>query len=108
MNKNKKEFEQFISHIKNMQDDELNLEPNENEKNKNFKIYKIRESDTARKEIEYFTNINYKNKNSCFCDKDKAKYFRLVEAQEDAEIFKQTIYVCDPINIYRIYHLTSK
>lgn len=106
MKKNEHEFELFINHIKNMQDAEINSD--RKEIIKNFQIYEIRESDNARKEIEYITQLKYKNKNSCFCDKDKVKYFRLVDAQEDAEIYGQNIYVCDPINIYRIYHLTSK
>lgn len=106
MKKNEHEYELFIDHIKNLQNTEINLD--RKEIITNFQIYEIRESDNARKEIEYFTKLNYKNKNSCFCDKDKVKYFRLVDAQEDAEVYRQNIYVCDPINIYRIYHLTSK
>ena len=72
--------------------------------NTNYQKYKIRETNSSRNAIEYFTNINYKNKTKCFCNKNKKIYFYLINAREDAEFYKRVVYVCDPFNKYRIYH----
>jgi len=101
-----KEFDDFIEGYKKME--ESSTKEDLDETNTNYQKYKIRETNTLRNEIEYFTNLNYKNKSECFCDKDKTIYFSLVDVQQDAEIYNRSIYVCDPFNKYRIYHTYTK
>jgi len=106
MGKQKKEFDLFVASVKEMQ--QTDTDKDLDEVNKNYQKYKIRETNKERNEIEYFTNQNYKNKTLCFCDKGKTIYFNLIDAQEDAEFYNRKVYVCDPMNKYRIYHTYTK
>tara|TARA_Y100001958_G_C21031490_1_gene404337 strand:- start:52 stop:375 length:324 start_codon:yes stop_codon:yes gene_type:complete len=101
-----KEFDVFVAQVEKMQ--QIDTRKDLDEINTNYQKYKIRETNKKRKEIEYFTKQNYKNKISCFCNKGKTVYFNLTDAQEDAEFYNRKVYVCDPINKYRIYHTHSK
>jgi hypothetical protein len=96
------EFNDFIEAYKRIP--EGSADKTLDEMNTNYQKYKIRETNTTRNEIEYFTHLNYKNKTECFCDKSKTIYFYLINAQEAAEFFSRVVYVCDPFNKYRIYH----
>ena len=106
MGKQKKEFDLFVASVKEMQ--QTDTDKDLDEVNKNYQKYKIRETNKARNEIEYFTNQNYKNKTLCFCDKGKTIYLNLIDAQEDADFYNRKIYVCDPMNKFRIYHTYTK
>jgi len=100
-----KEFELFITYIKNMQKEHKDTDLNEI--NKNYQTYQVRETTSDRRKIEYLTKLNYKQKNNCFCDKGKTIYFELESALEDAEFYKRYVYVCDLVNPYRIYHTAT-
>ena len=106
MSNKDQEFEIYLNHVKKIQ--QVDIEDNLAEINTNYRIYKIRETNQMRNEIEYFTNQNYKTKSLCFCDKTKTIYLYLVDAIEDAEFYKRAVYVCDPLNKYRVYHTYTK
>ena len=102
MSDKEEEFNDFIEAYKRIP--EGSADKTLDEMNTNYQKYKIRETNTTRNEIEYFTHLNYKNKTECFCDKSKTIYFYLINVQEDAEYYSRVVYVCDPFNKYRIYH----
>tara|TARA_B100000902_G_scaffold373189_1_gene400901 strand:- start:1013 stop:1345 length:333 start_codon:yes stop_codon:yes gene_type:complete len=109
MNRSKKEeFDMFQDEVKKLK--LINPQKTIGEKSVNLKTYGISETNKQRAEIEYYTNQNRKKISKCFCQKsnEKKPYFRFVEALYDAQIFKQSIYVCDIKSKFRIYHLTSK
>lgn len=106
MSNKDQEFEIFLDHVKKIS--EVDKEDDLAEINTNYQRYKIRETNRMRNEIEYFTNQNYKTKSLCFCDKTKTIYLHLVDAIEDAEFYNRVVYVCDPLNKYRIYHTYTK
>ena len=100
-----REFESFITHVDNIRLEHKDTDLNEI--NNNFQSYGVRETTSARHQIEYFTKLNYKQKNNCFCDKGKTIYFEFINALEDAKFYKRYIYVCDLNNPYRIYHTAT-